>query len=70
MSTDEKRNEWRETKARQRAAMSPEQRAEKRRAQDAAFRDAHRAERREADRQRYLAKSVANWHQELSKEQS
>ena len=49
----------RERKARQRAAKTPEQRAEARRVHDANYREIHREQRREYDRQRLVRKAVS-----------
>jgi hypothetical protein len=46
MSLEERRERSRKAKAQQRANMTPEQRAEARRAHDAAYREAHREQRR------------------------
>lgn len=45
---DERRRQLREAKARARAAMTPEERAVRRRAHDAAYREAHREDRNAA----------------------
>lgn len=56
-----KRKHDREAKRAARAAMTPEERAERRRENDAAYREKHRDDRRAYDRERVARMSKGRW---------